>query len=92
MAEVTRAELEAAARLLGLEFGQIVTDTSLARIVNVDLLALARAAKLEINYGVQAAAWNSGRKARHLFWPADGTEAECIIKAAAAVQLEREKQ
>lgn len=115
MTKVTRAELEACARLLGDQvrtvngvtlFRREYTAQGGASFVDIhafepehnatDLLALARAANLRICYDCcfvelptdlycdESVEKNSWR------WPADGTEAECIIKAAAAVQIERE--
>lgn len=100
MTNITRAELEAGARLLG--HTETWSGTPVVSVepgivrafdplnIATDQLALARAAKLTIDYKDQGVMWE--RKGGFLFWPADGTEAECIIKAAAAVQIEREKQ
>lgn len=91
---VTRAELEACARLLGIS--ESPHFDPLSDVIESDLLALARAAKLDIFYTdccVQVGIRNDYGTVDWISfnWPADGTEAECIIKAAAAVQLEREK-
>ena len=98
MTNVTREELEACARLLGHNPVEWWSAFVIKTVVNQNPFALARAAKLIVNYeqqyccvpdfiacfgGLSKIRWN---------WPEDGTEAECICKATAAAQLEKEKQ
>lgn len=91
---VTRADLDACARLLGMDFSEVVPDSTVSRIVTADILALARAAKLDIFYTecyVQVGIHNDYGTVDWISfnWPTDGTEAECIVKASAAVAKER---
>ena len=97
MTNITRKELEACARLLGhdVEIYDGMPDAYMCRSICNDASdreALARAAKLTLDYSANCVDWKyaDGWLAT-LYWPVDGTEVECIIKAAAAVQLEREK-
>lgn len=94
MTNVTRKELELCARLLGQDYSKWPTpDHMLERIITEQREALARAAKLCIDYGACTVVHETAKPYmfKTLQWPADGTESECIIKAAAAVQIEREK-
>ena len=89
-----RERFEACARLLGYDSAYAVPFEAGS---DAHILALARAARLDIFYSenyVQATTPNEyGTVDFTAFdWPSDGTESECIIRAAAAVQIERETQ
>lgn len=98
MSNVTRAELEACARLFGdrPDSVRFSSDDYLLEGYSMPSiqLALARAAKLCVDWGGCTVVYETATPYvfKTLTWPTDGTEAECIIKAAASVQIEREKR
>lgn len=95
---VTREELEACARLLGYDATIYAgRHDNYVRILvaenDADLMALARAARLIVNYEDECVGTRSRRSDVLFFWfyQKDGTETRCILMACASVVLEREK-